>query len=46
MVVVSPNLFCEDSTSQQVLSTLIDSGNSDIATAFLNLAKVAAIVSV
>ena len=34
------------STLQQVLSTLIDSGNSDIATAFPNLAKVAAIVNV
>lgn len=36
----------KDSTLQQVLSTLIDSGNSDIATAFPNLAKVAAIVNV
>lgn len=36
----------KDSTLQQVLSTLIDSGNSDIATAFPNFAKVAAIVNV
>ena len=36
----------KDSTLQQVLSTLIDSGNSDITTAFPNLAKVAAIVNV
>lgn len=36
----------KDSTLQQVLSKLIDSGNSDIATAFPNLAKVAAIVNV
>ena len=35
-----------DSTLQQVLSTLTDSDNSDIATAFPNLAKVAAIVNV
>ena len=36
----------KDSTLQQALSTLIDSGNSDIATTFPNLAKVAAIVHV
>ena len=36
----------KDSTLQQVLSTLIDSGNSDIATAFPNFAKVAVIVNV
>ena len=36
----------KDSTLQEVLSTLIDSGNSDISTAFPNLAKVAAIVNV
>ena len=36
----------KDSTLQQVLWTLIDSANSDIATAFPNLAKVAAIVNV
>ena len=36
----------KDSTLQQVLSLLIDSANSDIATAFPNLAKVAAIVNV
>ena len=36
----------KDSNLQQVPSTLIDSGNSDIATAFQNLAKVAAIVNV
>ena len=36
----------KDSTLQRVLSTLIESGNSDIATAFPNLAKVAVIVNV
>ena len=36
----------KDSTLQQVLSTLTDSGNSDTATAFPNLPKVAAIVNV
>ena len=36
----------KDSTLQQVLSTFIDTGNSDIATAFPNLAKVGAIVNV
>ena len=35
----------KDSTLQQVLSTLTDSGNSDIATAFPNLPKVAATVN-
>ena len=48
MKVVPPSHFVmfKDSTLQQVLSTLIDNGNSDIATAFPNLAKVAAIVNV
>ena len=36
----------KDSTLQQVRSTLMDSGNADIATAFPNLTKVAAIVNV
>ena len=36
----------KDSTLQRVLSTLIESGNFDIATSFPNLAKVAVVVNV